>query len=57
MIFFPGILSYFVSISAKSLIIPYQYNIESVYFFYSNPVLYLPPRIILDLICILDFLS
>jgi len=24
---------------AKSLIISFQYNIESVYFFYSNPVL------------------
>jgi hypothetical protein len=35
---FPGILSYFVSILAKSLIISFQYNIESVYFFYSNPV-------------------
>jgi hypothetical protein len=36
--FFPGILSYFVSILAKYLIISFQYNIESVYFFYSNPV-------------------
>jgi hypothetical protein len=36
--FFPGILSYFVSILAKSSIISFQYNIESVYFFYSNPV-------------------
>jgi hypothetical protein len=36
--FFPGILSYFVSILAKSLIISFQYNIESVYFFYSNPI-------------------
>jgi hypothetical protein len=37
--FFPDILSYFVSILAKSLIISFQYKIESVYFFYSNPVL------------------
>jgi hypothetical protein len=37
-IFFQGILSYFVSILAKSLIILFQHNIESVYFFYSNPV-------------------
>jgi hypothetical protein len=36
--FFQGILSYFVSILAKSLIISFQYDIESVYFFYSNPV-------------------
>jgi hypothetical protein len=28
-----------VSILAKSLIISFQYNVESVYFFYSNPVL------------------
>jgi len=27
-----------VSILAKSLIISFQYNIESVYFFYSNSV-------------------
>jgi hypothetical protein len=40
MIFFPGILSCFVRILAKSLIISFQYNIESVYFFYSNPVYY-----------------
>ena len=29
-----------LSILAKSLIISFQYNIESVYFFYSNPVLF-----------------
>jgi hypothetical protein len=29
-----------LSILAKSLIISFQYNIESVYIFYSNPVLY-----------------
>ena len=28
------------SILAKSLIVSFQYNIESVYFFYSNPVFY-----------------
>ena len=27
-----------LSILAKALIISFQYNIESVYFFYSNPV-------------------
>jgi succinate dehydrogenase hydrophobic anchor subunit len=37
-IFFPGFLSYFVSILAKSSIISFQYNSESVCFFYSNPV-------------------
>jgi hypothetical protein len=37
-IFSPGILSYFVSILAKSLIISFQYIIESIYFFYSNPL-------------------
>jgi hypothetical protein len=36
--FFPGILSFFVTILAKSLIISFQYNIESACFFYSNPV-------------------
>jgi hypothetical protein len=34
--FFPGILSYFVNILAKSLIISFQYNIETVCFFYSR---------------------
>ena len=29
-----------VSILAKSVTISFQYNIESVYFFYSNPVYY-----------------
>jgi hypothetical protein len=37
-IFLPDILSYFASVLAKSLIISFQYNIESLYFFYSNPV-------------------
>ena len=32
------ILQNHVSSLAKSLIISFQYNIESVYFFYSNPV-------------------
>jgi hypothetical protein len=30
--------SFVFCILAKSLIISFQYNIESVYFFYSNPV-------------------
>jgi hypothetical protein len=33
-----NVLQNHVSILAKSLIISFQYNIESVYFFYSNPV-------------------
>jgi len=33
------VLQNHVSILAKSLIISFQYNIETVYFFYSNPVL------------------
>ena len=32
------VLQNHVSVLAKSLIISFQYNIESVYFFYSNPV-------------------
>jgi hypothetical protein len=32
------VLQNHVSIFAKSLILYFQYNIESVYFFYSNPV-------------------
>ena len=40
-----------LSILAKSLIISFQYNIESVYFFYSNPVFCFASLVLANFMC------